>query len=76
MKIADRFNTRIGELVDTYQGAVPLARLLLEAQRLTTGVVPATPLDLGIYTDAFGDTFLEITFEDGSLVTLAVGEEF
>ena len=75
MKLSQQFNSHITSLVDTYRGAVPLARLLLEAHRLTTGVVPATPLDLGIYTDAFGDTFLEVTFEDGSTVTLAVGEE-
>ena len=72
MKLEQQFNSRISGLVDTYQGAVPLARLLLEAVRLRP---QATPPNLGLYTDAFGDTFIEVTFEDGSTTVLAVGEE-
>jgi len=75
MKTADRFNTRVGELVDVYQGAVPLARLLLEAVRIGQTTDTTWHPDLGLYTDGFGDTFLEVTFEDGSEVILAVGEE-
>ena len=31
MKISDDFHTRIGQLVDTYRGSVPLSRCIIEA---------------------------------------------
>ena len=72
MKTSDRFNSRIGELVDTYHGAVPLSRCILEATRLLTSRLPLLSLE----RDEMGQTFLVIFFEDGSNVTLAVDEEF
>ena len=71
MKTSDRFNTRIGELVDVYQGAVPLSRCILEATRQQ----PSLPL-LSLERDEGGQIFLAVFFSDGSNVTLAVDEEF
>ena len=71
MKITDRYNKRIGELVDTYRGAVPLGRLILEATRLRA------PLpELRLERDEIGQIFLHITFADSSTITLGVTEEF
>ena len=70
MKTSDRFNTRIGELVDAYQGAVPLSRCILEATRFFAAELPT----LELFRDE-GQLFLEVTFEDGSTVTLSVDEE-
>ncbi|PYS90894.1 MAG: hypothetical protein DMF62_03580 [Acidobacteria bacterium] len=71
MKTSDRFNHRISTLVDTYQGAVPLARLLLEAARLES---ESGRPELYLQQE-YGDVFLLLTFSDGSTATLAVNEE-
>jgi hypothetical protein len=69
MKIVDDFHTRIGHLVDTYQGSVPLARCIIEATHQQE--------DLPVFTflRENGDLWLEITFEDGSSSTLSISEE-
>ena len=76
MKTSDRFNTRIGELVDAYQGAVPLARCILEATRLQYDIPGRLRIpDLLLEPDDFGQLFLRITFADSSSVVLSVEEE-
>lgn len=76
MKHSQLFNSRIGALVDTYQGSVPLARLLLEAHRLEMPSSLSGRPTLYLQPDEEGNLFLITTFSDGSEVTLAVTEEF
>jgi hypothetical protein len=71
MKLEQQFNTRISSLVDTYQGAVPLSRLLLEAARLQSDPLP----ELSLERDEQGQTFIHLLFDDGSTCTLSVTEE-
>jgi hypothetical protein len=69
MKIVDDFNTRIGQLVDVYQGSVPLARCIIEATHQQEDLPTFT------ITRENGDLWLTITFEDGSSCTLGISEE-
>jgi hypothetical protein len=71
MKLSDEYNRRIGELVDTYRGAVPLGRCVLEATRMQASLP-----DLILIREDFGGIFLKITFADSSSIMLGVTEEF
>jgi len=69
MKISDDFHTRIGQLVDTYQGSVPLSRCIIEATHQQEALPTFT------VQRENGDLWLKITFEDGSSSTLGISEE-
>jgi hypothetical protein len=71
MKLVDSYNRRIGQLVDVYQGAVPLGRCILEATRMQASLP-----ELVLKREDYGAIFLEITFADSSTIALAVTEEF
>jgi len=71
MKTSDLYNRRIGELVDTYQGSVPLGRCMLEATRMQVSLP-----SLRLIREDYGEIHLEITFADSSTLTLGVTEEF
>lgn len=69
MKLSSNFHTRIGQLVDTYQGSVPLSRCIMEA------VHQQEELPSFTVQRENGDLWLTITFEDGSSSTLGISEE-